>query len=298
VTIEGAAAPAVRTRAARRARVGRRLGRPLTYAALVGLAVLFMSPFLWAISTSLKETSEIYSSPPTLLPRSPQWTTYLRVWELAPFARWVLNSVVIVVASTLGTVLTASLVAYSLGRFRYRGRDVLFAVTLGTMMLPAQVTLIPQYVLFHRLGWVNTSLPLWVPAWFGGSAFFIFLMRQFIRTLPRQLDEAAVIDGAGFVRIYWSILMPLCRPALTTLTIFSAIEHWNDFLGPLVYLNSPDKFTVALGLNAFQAVSDMKYPQEYLLMAASVMTIIPAIVVFFCSQRYFMEGIVLSGVKN
>jgi len=298
MTIEPAALPAARAPAARRARVGRALGRALTYAALIGLAVLFMSPFLWAVSTSLKETAEIYSSPPTLLPRSPQWTTYLRVWELAPFARWVLNSVVIVVASTLGSVLTASLVAYSLARFRYRGRDLLFAVTLGTLMLPAQVTLIPQYLLFHQLGWTNSSLPLWVPAWFGGGAFAIFLMRQFMRTLPRQLDEAALIDGAGFARIYWSILLPLCRPALTTLTIFSAIEHWNDFLGPLVYLNSPEKFTVALGLNAFQAVSDMKYPQEYLLMAASVMTIVPAIVVFFSSQRYFMEGIVLSGVKN
>jgi len=298
MTIEPAALLAARAPAARRARVGRALGRALTYAALIGLAVLFMSPFLWAVSTSLKETAEIYSSPPTLLPRSPQWTTYLRVWELVPFARWILNSVAIVVASTLGTVLTASAVAYSLARFRYRGRDVLFVVTLGTLMLPAQVTLIPQYVLFHRLGWVNTALPLWVPAWFGGGAFSIFLMRQFIRTLPRQLDEAAFIDGAGYARIYWSVLMPLCRPALATLTVFSALEHWNDFLGPLVYLNSPDKFTVALGLNAFQAVTDMKYPQEYLLMAASVMTIVPAIVVFFCSQRYFMQGIVLSGVSK
>jgi len=291
--VQGAVLPRAAVRIRRR-----QVAHALTYALLVGLGVFFMFPFLWAVSTSLKETSEIYSSPPTLLPRSPQWTTYLRVWELVPFARWIWNSLVIVVLSTLGSVLTASLVAYSLARFHYRGRGLLFVVTLGTLMLPAQVTLIPQYVLFHRLGWVNTSLPLWVPAWFGGGAFSIFLMRQFFRTLPRQLDEAAFIDGAGYARIYWSILMPLCRPALTTLTVFSAIEHWNDFLAPLVYLNSPEKFTVALGLNAFQAVTDMKYPQEYLLMAASVMAILPAIVVFFCSQRYFMEGIVLSGVKN
>jgi multiple sugar transport system permease protein len=285
-------------RTAGRSRAGARVARGTTYFVLVVLAVVFMAPFLWAVSTSLKETSEIYTSPPTLLPRSPQWSTYLRVLELAPFARWVWNSLVIVVASTVGLVLSASLVAYSFARFRYRGRDLLFVVTLGTMMLPAQVTLIPQYILFHRLGWVNTALPLWVPAWFGGGAFAIFLMRQFFRTLPRQLDEAALIDGAGYFRIYWSILTPLCRPALATLTVFSAIEHWNDFLAPLVYLNSPDKFTVALGLNAFQAVSDMKYPQEYLLMAASVMTIVPAVVVFFCSQRYFMQGIVLSGVSK
>jgi multiple sugar transport system permease protein len=272
--------------------------RALTYLVLVVLGLLFMFPFLWAVSTSLKETWEIYSSPPTLLPGSPQWSTYLRVLQLAPFGVWVRNSFFIVVASTLGAVLTASLVAYSFARFRYRGRDVLFVITLGTLMLPAQVTLIPQYVLFHRLGWVNSPLPLWVPAWFGGGAFAIFLMRQFIKTLPRELDEAALIDGAGFFRIYGNVLMPLCKPALAALTIFSALDHWNDFLAPLVYLNSPEKFTVALGLNQFQAVSDMKYPQEYLLMAASVMAIVPAIALFFCTQRYFMQGIVLSGVKN
>jgi multiple sugar transport system permease protein len=274
------------------------LTRLLLYLAIVVLAVLFAAPFLWAVSTSLKQTQEIYSFPPTILPRSPQWGTYLRVLEEEPFLVWVRNSLIIVTLNTLGGVLTASFVAYSFARFRYRGRDTLFVITLGTMMLPAQVTLLPQYILFHALGWINTLLPLWVPSWFGGGAFSIFLLRQFIKTLPRELDQAAFIDGASYVRIYWSVLMPLCRPALATLAILSAIEHWNDFLAPLIYLNSPDKFTVAVGLNFFQAVSDMKYPMEYLLMAASVMAIIPAMVLFFLTQRYFMEGIVLSGVKN
>jgi multiple sugar transport system permease protein len=268
------------------------------YLVIVALAVLFAAPFLWAVSTSLKQTQEIYSFPPTLLPRSPQWGTYVRVLEAEPFLVWVRNSLIIVTLNTLGGVLTASFVAYSFARFRYRGRDTLFVITLGTMMLPAQVTLLPQYILFHALGWINTLLPLWVPSWFGGGAFSIFLLRQFIKTLPRELDQAAFIDGASYARIYWSVLMPLCRPALATLAILSAIDHWNDFLAPLIYLNSPDKFTVAVGLNFFQAVSDMKYPMEYLLMAASVMAILPAIVLFFLTQRYFMEGIVLSGVKN
>src|SRR5579884_3217779 len=162
--------------------------RIVTYTLLVVLAVVFASPFLWTVSTSLKSTPEIYSFPPTLLPASPQWGNYLRLLELVPYLTWFGNSVFVVVAGTLGTLATASMVAYSFARFRYRGRDVLFFVTLGTMMLPAQVTLIPQYILFHEVGWINTLLPLWVPYWFGGGAFNIFLLRQFLLTLPRDLD--------------------------------------------------------------------------------------------------------------
>jgi multiple sugar transport system permease protein len=189
-------------------------------------------------------------------------------------------------------------VAYSFARFEYRGRDLLFLVTLGTMMLPAQVTLIPQFVLFQKLGWINTLYPLWVPAWFGGSAFSIFLLRQFILALPRDLDEAALIDGAGYVRIYWSILMPLCGPALATLAVLTFIASWNDFVGPLIYLNSRETFTLAVGLNYFQSVPERGVPLQHLLMAASLMTILPCIVVFFLAQRYFTEGIVLSGIKG
>lgn len=218
--------------------------------------------------------------------------------EEVPYAVWVKNSVLIVVLSTVGSVFTASLVAYSFARFRYRAQNALFLITLGTMMLPAQVTLIPQYVLFHDLGWINTLLPLWVPSWFGGGAFSIFLIRQFIMALPRDLDEAAFVDGAGTFRIYWSILMPLCKPVLATLVVFSIIDNWTDFLGPLIYLNTPLNFTVAVGLNFFQSQSDIKYPIKYLLMAGSVMTIAPMVVLFFLTQRYFMEGIILSGVRQ
>jgi multiple sugar transport system permease protein len=272
--------------------------RALVYAALVVLAVMFVAPFLWSVSTSLKSTAEIYSFPPTLLPSVPQWGNYARVLEQVPYGAWVRNSLVIVVMHTVGSVLTASLVAYSFARFDYPLKNAIFLVTLGTLMLPSQVTLIPQYILFHHLGWIDTSLPLWVPAWFGGGAFSIFLLRQFLMTLPRELDEAAHIDGAGTFRIYWNILMPLCKPALATLTVFSIIDNWTDFQGPLIYLNSPLHFTVAVGLNFFQAQTDIKYPMEYLLMAGSVMTIAPMVVLFFLTQRFFMEGIVLSGVKH
>jgi multiple sugar transport system permease protein len=233
-----------------------------------------------------------------LIPRAPQWGNYARVLELAPFLTWVKNTLIVVVATTLGSVLTASLVAYSFARFKYRGRDILFLLTLGTMMLPQQATLIPQYILFHDLGWIDTLKPLWVPAWFGGGAFEIFLLRQFILTLPRELDEAAFIDGASYLQIYRSVLMPLCKPVLATLTIFTIVDNWNDFLRPLIYLNSPAHFTIGVGLSFFQNQTDIKYPMEYLLTAGSVMAIAPIIVLFFLTQRYFIEGVVLTGVKN
>ena len=177
------------------------------YAAMFVLGYL-MFPFFWTVSSSLKEPWELYTFPPTWLPAVPQWQNYARVLEKVPFLLWSWNSVYVVALSTIGTVLSASIVAYSFARFRYRGREAIFLITLGTLMLPAQVTLIPQFVLFHELGWINTLKPLWIPAWFGGGAFAIFLLRQFIMSLPRELDEAAIIDGASYPRIFWSIILP------------------------------------------------------------------------------------------
>jgi len=200
---------------------------------------------------------------------------------------------------TLGTLISASLVAYSLARFEFRGRNTLFMITLATMMIPAQVTLIPQFVLFHKLGWINTLLPLWVPHWFGGGGFAIFLMRQFFLTLPRDLDEAALIDGASFFRIFWSILLPLTKPVLATLGIITIIAQWSDFLGPLIYLNSPEKFTVSVGLQFFNTTPEVGgEPMQHLLMAACILSIIPVIVIFFLGQRFFVQGIVMSGIKG
>ena len=277
----------------------RRVADGLHYAALGLLAALFMFPFFWTVASSLKQIPELFSFPPTILPAVPQWENYARVMEKVPFLTWVWNTLVLVVLGTLGTLVSGSLAAYAFARFRFPGRDLLFVVTLGTLMLPAQVTLIPQYFLFHQLGWINTLKPLWVPAWFGGGAFTIFLLRQFLMTLPRELDEAAMIDGAGPFRVYWAILMPLCRAALATVAIISIIGRWNEFLEPLVYLTSSETFTLAVGLQYFKSVPERAgTPMEHLLMAASVMTIVPCLVLFFCAQRYFVRGIALSGIKG
>jgi len=270
----------------------------LLYLGMTLLGLIFMFPFFWTVSSSLKEPWELHTFPPTWLPAVPQWQNYSRVLEKVPFLLWAWNSVYVVVLSTLGTVISASLVGYSFARFRYRGRDLVFLITLGTLMLPAQVTLIPQFVLFHNLGWINTLKPLWIPYWFG-SAFDIFLFRQFILTLPRELDEAAIIDGAGYPRIYWSIILPLCKPILATVAVLSFISGWNDFVNPIIYLSSPEKFTLAVGLNFFKSVPESTgLPLDHLLMAGSVMVIIPVLVIFFSAQRYFVQGIVLSGIKG
>ena len=201
--------------------------------------------------------------------------------------------------ATAGTVISAAMVSYSFARFRYRGRELLFLITLTTMMLPGQVTLVPQFILFFKLGWIDTIKPLWVPHWFGGGAFFIFLMRQFFLSLPRELDEAALIDGANRLQIFLRILLPLTKPALATMTVISFMAGWSEFLQPLIYLNSPSKFTLAVGLQYFNAVEDASYePTEHLLMTACVLTVVPALVVFFATQKYFVRGIVMSGIKG
>jgi ABC-type glycerol-3-phosphate transport system permease component len=284
-----------------RARVGVS-ARPSTtgaYLALVLMAVLFTFPFFWTVASSLKTAAEVYVFPPIWLPAVPQWSNYATVFEIIPFTRWFLNSLLVVLLSTVGVLLSSTLVAYSFARFRYPGRDLLFVVTLGTMMLPAEVTLIPQYLLFKELGWLNSIKPLWIPAWFGGYAFNIFLLRQFVLSLPRDLDEAAIVDGAGYPRILISILMPLMKPALATVAVINFIAAWNDFLGPLIYLNSPETFTLALGLRYFNvSPAQPGVPQNHLLMASVVMATAPCILLFFVAQRHFVQGIVMSGLKG
>ncbi len=269
------------------------------YVLLSVAALMFFFPFFWTLTTSLKRPSEVLLFPPRVFPEIPQWRNYPRVFEKVPFVRWTGNTLFVVTASTLGTLLTASLAAYAFARFEFKIRDPLFVLSLGTMMLPSQVTLIPQFVLFHLLGWVDTYRPLWVPSWFGGGAFAIFLLRQFMMTLPRDLDEAAIIDGAGFFRVYWNILVPLCKPVLATLAVISIIGRWNDFMGPLIYIRTMEKFTLAVGLNYFRFNSESGgLPLQHLLMAASVLTTAPLVVLFFSAQRYFVQGIALTGIKG
>ena len=276
-------------------------GRVLLYLLVFFLCILFGFPLFWTLMGSLKTPAEMAAFPPPWIPAFPQWANYIRVFEISrhPVSLWTLNSTIIVVLGTLGTLMTASLVAYSFARFEYRGRDALFMITLATIMLPAQVTLIPQFVLFHRLGWINTLLPLWVPYWFGGGAFAIFLLRQFFLSLPKDLDEAALIDGASYFRIFWSILLPLCKPVLATLAIIVVIDRWGDFLGPLIYLNSPEKFTISVGLRFFNNTPEVGgEPMQHLLMAACILSMLPVITIFFLGQRYFVQGIVMSGIKG
>jgi multiple sugar transport system permease protein len=277
------------------------LWRAFLYGFIILLCLMFGFPIFWTLMSSLKTPAEMAAFPPVIIPSELQWENYRQVLMVPriPVVRWAFNSTLVVALVTTGAVITSSLVAYSFARFNYRGRDVLFIITLATLMLPAQVTLIPQFVLFFRFGWINTIHPLWVPFWFGGGAFAIFLMRQFIMTLPRDLDEAALIDGAGYFRIFWSILLPLCKPVLATLSIIIVIDTWSDFLGPLIYLNSPDKFTIAVGLHFFKQSPEVGgQPLEHLLMAACILSMIPMITIFFLGQRFFVQGIVMSGIKG
>lgn len=271
------------------------------YAVVMFFAALFGFPLLWTLMSSLKTAQEMFAFPPQFFPAVPQFSNYIRVLsiERIPVLLWTWNAAYITALTTLGTVLTCALVGYSFARFQYRGRNLLFFITLATLTLPVQVTLIPQFILFHRLGWINTHLPLWVPAWFGGGAFGIFLMRQFFMTIPRDLDEAALIDGAGYPRVFWSVLLPLLKPPVVTLAIITALAAWSDYQNPIIYLNSPDKFTISVGLHFFvQSPEVGGEPLQHLLMAACILAMIPAIAVFFLGQRYFVQGVVMSGLKG
>jgi multiple sugar transport system permease protein len=263
------------------------------------LGFLFMLPFLWTVLSSLKSPWEMYAFPPIIIPQQLMFGNYVEVFTQYAFPTWIKNTVLVVILATVGATASSSLVAYGFARFDFRLKNVLFIITIATMMLPGQVSLIPRFILFYYLGWLDTLMPLWVPAWFGGSAFAIFLIRQFIMTLPRELDEAALIDGAGYFRIYWNILMPLCKPALATLAIITFIGTWDSFMDPVVFLHSPENFTIAIGLWFFKAqpmVSEK--PTAHLLMAASVTSIIVPIALFFSFQRYFVQGIALTGLKE
>ena len=272
----------------------------LTYAALIACGIAFCFPFFWTLSTSLKTGLETRDVPPRFFPEVVQWVNYVEVWSAQPLTRWFQNSLLIIVATVPGAVVTATLVAYAFARFDFPLRDFWFMVMLSTLMLPYEVTLIPQYIIYQKyFGWINTFWPLIIPAWVGGGAFTIFLLRQFLMTLPRDLDDAARVDGANSFQILWRILVPLCRPALATVAILQFLREWNDFLGPFIYLNTPELFTMALGLRFFQTLPEStQEPKTHLLMTATVIMSLPAILLFFSFQRYFVRGIVMSGLKG
>jgi len=282
----------------RLARVEKRVGRVLLTLFTIALSFMFMFPFLWTVSSALKQALEVMAYPPTLIPKVPQWRNFRTAWNTITFGRFMLNTLIIAVLALIGEVISAMTVAYGFARFRFPGREALFVMCLSTMILPAQVTIIPLFVIFHKIHWLNSYKPLIVPSWFGG-AFAIFLFRQFIMTLPLDLDEAALIDGAGRLAILTRIIFPNCIPVVLTVAILSFLGHWNDFLGPLIFLNSKEKFTISLGLYYFKSYGgDPGLPRDHLLMAGNLIATIPVVVLFFVAQRYFIRGIVMSGIKG
>jgi ABC-type glycerol-3-phosphate transport system permease component len=279
--------------------------RLLLHVLTLSLSVFAMFPFIWTVASSLKTPAELVLFPPPLFPYTPQWGNYLELWSVVPFGRWLWNSLVFTLVGTLGSVVSATLVAYSFARFKYPGRDVFFMITLATIMLPVEITIIPQYILFFNIGWIDTLLPLIVPQWLGGGAFNIFLIRQFIMALPRDLDEAALVDGASYFQTLWYVLLPLCVPALATAAIITAIANWDAFLGPFIFLNTKDNLVLAVGIREFQSVGAATggavvggLRRDHLLMAAATLMTLPVILLFFACQRYFVRGAVMSGIKG
>jgi multiple sugar transport system permease protein len=275
------------------------LRRAALYLLAVLVGAVLMIPFAWAIDGSLKPETEIRLLPPKLVPSKWMFSNYPETWHSTLFAQWAQNSAFVVVLATVGGVLSAAAAGYAFARFRFPGRTTMFALTLGTLMLPQEVTLIPSYLLFFKLHWLNTYLPLIVPSWFGGGAFLIFLFRQFFLTIPLDLDDAAKIDGASYFQILGWIILPLSRPVLATAAILTFIGNWNSFLFPLIVLNDAAKFTLSIGLRYF-AVSPSadSQPTDHLLLAGSIMMTIPILLIFFFGQRYFIRGVVMSGVKG
>lgn len=272
----------------------RRLRMGITYLIAIVVAILFLLPLFWMISSSLKPNYQVLEVPPRWLPSPVQWSNYPEALTFVPFGRYALNTLFITLATILGHLLSCTLVAYAFARLRAPGKNVLFLILLATMMLPYPVTMVPIYVGFNELGWVNSFLPLIVPAFFG-APFYIFLLRQFFLTLPPELEDAARVDGASTLQILWHVILPLSKPALAVVAVFTFQATWNDFLPPLIYLHDQSKYTISLGLSFFRSNYDVRWAY---LMAASLVTMLPVILVFFLAQRYFIAGIAVTGIKG
>jgi multiple sugar transport system permease protein len=281
----------------RRQRMNRndRIWRYVTVALLFIMGAVMLAPFLWLVSSSLKSQVQIFQYPPDLLPNPVKFENYINALTYKPFGLYLRNTLIIAGLNVIAVVFTSSFVAYGFARMRFWGRDFWFGIVIATLFLPYAIMIVPQFIMFTRLGWVDTFLPLTVPQFFGGGAFNIFLIRQFFRTIPEELADAARIDGCTEFGIYWRIMMPLARPALITVGIFTFLNSWNDLLGPIIYLRSPDNFTVAAGLASFRSVQDVSWDLQ---LAASTAMILPVILLFFFAQRYFIQGIVMTGLKG
>ncbi|MEZ4660603.1 MAG: carbohydrate ABC transporter permease [Caldilineaceae bacterium] len=270
------------------------LGRIALYLVIAVGAVIFILPLVWMISTSVKPDHLLYNIPIVWIPDEFDWQNYADGWRVLPFPTFYMNTLYITVVNIIGLVISSSLVAFGFARIRFWGRDIIFIILLMTMMLPTQVTLIPIYLFWSKLGLVNTFWPLIIPQWLT-NAYNVFLLRQFFMSINTELDDAARIDGASWFRIYWNILMPLSKPALGVIAIQAFAWNWNNFFDPLIYLNEPKKYTIAIGLRLFQTQQSQKMAET---MAMTLVALIPVLIVFYIAQAKFIQGIVLSGVKG
>jgi len=264
-------------------------------------SLLFLLPLIWALSASLKPLREVFVYPPEIIPNppvSPIWQNYYEALTLIPLLSFIYNSLIINILCIAGFLISSSLCSFGFARLKFPGRDVLFILVLTMMMMPWSAIFVPQYLLYSKLGWVDTWLPLFVPTFFaagGGSAFFIFLMRQFFLSIPREIDNASRIDGANTFDIYWRIILPMSKPVLGIVTIFSFMWTWNDFILPLIYLRTMSKFTIALGLSFFRGMYQTHW---HYLMSATMIAAIPCIILFLVAQKYFIQGVVITGIKE
>lgn len=264
----------------------------LLYIFMIVLAVLFIIPLVWMIGASLKQEGNVLSTPPTLLPLHPQWSNYAQVLQLIP--RFFYNSVKLAFINVVGVLAVSALAGFAFGRLRFPGRNVLFVILLATAMIPGVAYLIPQYIIFERIGWVDTQLPLWVPRVFT-PVFATFLMRQYFMSLPQELEDAARVDGAGTFAVFWRILLPETKPALGAIAIFTFLDSWNDLLGPLIYINSRELQTLPVALAQFQ---NEYFSEITLLMAGATIAVLPVILVYLAAQRQFIRGITLTGINR
>jgi len=275
-------------------RPGVTIGRAVLYLALVVGGLFMLMPFIWMLSSSLKDQGAIFAYPPSLFPPEARWSNFREILDVVPFGRYFSNSVFIAAVSVVGQLLSCSMAAFAWARIPFFGRNVLFMTLMAALIIPPQVTLVPLFIMMNGVGWIDTYYPLILPFWLGGE-FGTFLLRQFFLAIPRDLEDAAKIDGAGPWRIYWSIYLPLCKPALATVAIFTFLLQWNELLRPLIFLSTPEKLPLTVGLAALRS----QYSTSWnLIMAGALISVIPVLVLFIFAQRYFVRGVTSSGLKG
>lgn len=270
-------------------------GKVFIYLFLIVGAVVCLFPFYWMLRSSFMDLGQIFVLPPIMIPDPFVTTNYPDALEVMPYLKYLMNTLIVVISNVGGSILSASICAFSFSRLRWPGRDKVFMLILTSLMMPSIVTMIPTFVMWSKLGFTNSLIPLTVPIWFGGSVYNVFLFRQFFLGIPRELDEAAYVDGASFFTVYWRIIMPLSKSTITVVGIFAFLNSWNDFMGPLIYLNEESKYTLSLGLQLFQGTYGAQW---HLLMAASMLVLLPAVIVFFLGQRHILDGIATTGIKG